>query len=226
MTARGATPWRASSPDAARAPWPARRRQVRRLWFMVAALLSLLVVQLGATFGLVFAVVAVTKDSRVDADTSALLDRSGSYLGTTPVFLSVTSSDVPDAVFADVRTIYVALPAGGAAQLQVTGFLRLPVSALGANADGLTYGPLVLLTPQGNMLLAGEAVTPLDAVLPDLVADASAAVTNLFAAQAAGRHLLEGWTLGTGSVMTGATTGSLPGGLRTARPMAVSEPRG
>jgi hypothetical protein len=202
---------------------------------MVAALLSLLVVQLGATFGLVFAVVAVTKDSRVDADTSALLDRGGAYLGTTPVFLSVTSSDVPDAVFADVRSIYVTLPTGGAAQLQVTGFLRLPVSALGANADGLTYGPLVLLTPQGNMLLAGEAVTPLDAVLPDLVADASAAVTNLFAAQAAGRHLLagerslsviSGWTTGLGSVMTGATTGSSPGVSTRVRPMAVSAPRG
>jgi hypothetical protein len=201
---------------------------------MVAALLSLLVVQLGATFGLVFAVVAVTKDSHVDADTSALLDRSGSYLGTTPVFLSVTSSDVPDAVFADVRTIYVALPAGGAAQLQVTGFLRLPVSALGANADGLTYGPLVLLTPQGNLLLAGEAVTPLDAVLTGLVADATADVTALFAAQAAGRHLLAGErslsaiysSFGALSVMTGATTGSSPGVSTSVRPMAVSAPRG
>jgi hypothetical protein len=35
-------------------------------------------------------------------------------------------------------------------------------------------------------------VAPLDAVLTDLVADASAAVADLYAAQAAGRHLLAG----------------------------------
>ncbi len=154
---------------------------MRRLLFVVFGLVTLLFVQLGATFGLVFAVVAVTKDSKV-GDGGALVARDGSYLGTTPVLLSVTSSDVPDDTFTDVRSLGVTLAnGGGAAQLQINGFVRLRVEVLGANTQHLTYGPLMLMTPYGNMLLAGTTVTPLDSVLADMIDDATAAATSLFA---------------------------------------------
>jgi hypothetical protein len=235
--------------------------QVRRLVFAVVALLVVLVVQLGATFGLVFAVVAVTsaqrarcacagsclasltdtralsvkpptEDSKVDSE-NALVARDGSYLGTTPVLMTVTSSEVADSVFADVRSIYVETASGVAAQLAVDGFVRLPLSALGANAGGLTYGPLVLLTAQGSYALVGETVTALSDNTLDAFATAAAAQVSTLGVgsgrhllgAAGGRELTQKTTIG--SVIAGATTGSTSstryGGMHS---MAVTAPRG
>lgn len=206
--------------------------KVRRLVFAVVALLVVLVVQLGATFGLVFAVVAVTKDSKVDSE-NALVARDGSYLGTTPVLMTVTSSEVADSVFADVRSIYVETASGVAAQLAVDGFVRLPLSALGANAGGLTYGPLVLLTAQGSYALVGETVTALSDNTLDAFATAAAAQVSTLGVgsgrhllgAAGGRELTQKTTIG--SVIAGATTGSTSstryGGMHS---MAVTAPRG
>ncbi len=158
--------------------------------------------------------------------------RDGTYLGTTPVLMTVTSSEVADSVFADVRSIYVETASGVAAQLAVDGFVRLPLSALGANAGGLTYGPLVLLTAQGSWALVGETVTPLsDNTLGTFATAAAAQISTL--GVSSGRHLLgaaggrELTQTTTGSVITGATTGSTSskryGGVHS---MAVTAPRG
>jgi hypothetical protein len=194
-------------PRPLRRPRPLPAPQVRRLLFVIAALVTLLFVQLGATFGLVFAVISVTKDSHVDGS-GALVGRDGSYLGTAPVLLSIMSSDVPDAAFTDVRSLSVQLAnGGGTAQLQVNGFVRLPVSALGSNTQALVNGPLMLLTPYGNMLLAGTTVTPLDSVLADMIHDATTVATSLSTASPSRRSLLASPLTG-GTVTVGAISGT------------------
>jgi hypothetical protein len=170
-----------------------------------------------------------SEDSKVDGG-GALVARDGSYLGTTPVLLAVTSSEVGDDVFADVRSIYVETPATGVtALLAVDGFVRLPLSALGNNnAAGLTYGPLVLFTAQGNWALVGETLTPLDTTLSTFATTAAAQISALGLGSSAGRHLLGAaggrdlQSVSSGTIVVGASTGS----RAAIRPSAVSAPRG
>ena len=155
-------------------------QQVRRLTILALLLTLLLFVQLGATFGLVFAVVAVTKDSHVSASTGALVARDNTLLGTAPVLGTSLTSETPDADLASARSVSLTL-ADATLSVRVDGFLRLPLSAFGANTAGFTYGPVVLLTPAGQVLLAGDQATPLT---NDLTTAVTAATTNAAAALA------------------------------------------
>ena len=172
LTARGHLPACAGA-DACAA------QQVRRLTILALLLTLLLFVQLGATFGLVFAVVAVTKDSHVGS-TGALVARDNTLLGTAPVLGTSLTSETPDADLASARSVSLTL-ADATLSVRVDGFLRLPLSAFGANTAGFTYGPVVLLTAAGQVLLAGDQATPLT---NDLTAAVTSATTNAASALA------------------------------------------
>ena len=160
-------------------------RQVRRLTILAALLTLLLFVQLGATFGLVYAVVATTKDTHVSGSTGALVARDNTLLGTAPVLGTSLTSEMPDADLASARSVSLML-ADATLSVTVDGFLRLPLSALGANAAGLTLGPVVLLTPAGQVLLAGDQATPLTSDLTTAVTTATTNAASALASLAGG----------------------------------------
>jgi hypothetical protein len=130
---------------------------------------------------------AVTKDTKVDS-TGALVARDGTYLGTTAVTYPLMTSDIPDSAFNDVRSIFYTTTDGASVTLQVNGHIRLPASTLGGTAE---YGPLVMLTQNGNFLMAGQSMVQLapQQTLDALVADATAQAIALSTPSVSGRHL-------------------------------------
>lgn len=132
-------------------------------------------------------VMAVTKDTKVDS-TGALVARDGTYLGTTAVTYPLMTSDIPDSAFNDVRSIFYTTTDGASVTLAVNGHIRLPASTLGGTAE---YGPLVMLTQNGNFLMAGQSMVQLapQQTLDALVADATAQAIALSTPSVSGRHL-------------------------------------
>ena len=59
---------------------------------------------------------------------------------------------------------------------------KAPLATLGANSLGLTLGPVVLLTPAGSVLLAGDAATPLGTDVSTAVTAANAQAASALAA--------------------------------------------
>ena len=149
----------------------------------------------------------MTKDTEVDSSSGALVARrDGTFLGTTAVTYSLSSSEVPDDAFSEVRSLVYSTASGATITLDVDGHVRLPASTLGGTAE---YGPLVMLTQNGNFMLAGPTMVELapQLTLDAVVADATAQAVALSTQSGTGRHLLQdGW----GTLVVNPSAGKKP----------------
>ena len=118
--------------------------------------------------GLVYVVVAWQKDVSVNSN-NELMTRSGAPLGVSSVVVPVLTSETPDAAFNELTSVTFA-DAGASFTFPLTGYARLPTSALGANAEGLSLGPIALFTAKGNLLLLGTTLAPMDGAVAAFVA--------------------------------------------------------
>ena len=132
-------------------------------------------------------VVEWQKDTFVNSN-NQMTTRSGSPLGVSQVVIPILTSETPDASFNELTTVQF-FTGGAEFTMPLMGYARLPVSALGANAGGLSLGPIALFTAQGNLLLAGSTLTPMDGVLVNFT-DTILAEGTAIGAHHAGRRLL------------------------------------
>ena len=148
-------------------------------------------------------------------NSGALVARDGTFLGTTAVTYPLTSSEVPDSAFNDVRSLFYTTTDGASVTLQVNGHIRLPASTLGGTAE---YGPLVMLTQNGNFLMAGQSMVQLapQQTLDALVANATAQTIALSTPSVSGRHLSQ-YSQYAVPVGGGFTVLPPPGGLQPAK---------
>ncbi len=167
----------------------------------------------------------MTKDTEVDSSSGALVARrDGTFLGTTAVTYSLSSSEMPDDVFSEVRSLVYSTASGATITLDVDGHVRLPASTLGGTAE---YGPLVMLTQNGNFMLAGPTMVELapQPTLDAVVADATAQAVALSTQSGTGRHLQ-----GSSSLLQGSSWGSLtvtpPAGSKSYTTLGVGSKSG
>jgi len=153
----------------------------------------------------VFAVVAVTKDTKV-SPTGSLTGRDGSILGTASSVTYSTTSETDDVTLMALDRVSLMMN-NTLVSFSVSGYLRLPLYTA-PSSMGLLQGPVVLLTPHGAVLMADSAAAPLDLdldlPLTDLVPAAiNKATAALASVSVSGRRLL---SLSSGVVGTGTST--------------------
>ena len=157
--------------------------------------------------GLVYVVVEWQKDTFVNSN-NQMTTRSGSPLGVSQVVIPILTSETPDASFNELTTVQF-FTGGASFTMPLMGYARLPVSALGANTGGLSLGPIALFTAQGNLLLAGSTLTPMDGAVAtftdEIIAEGSAI------GAAGRRHLLShgSTTMGSCSASSSSSSGAI-----------------
>ena len=176
-------------------------KNVSRLAKLALALFLLCVCNLAAIFGLVYSVVALTKDSKVDAN-NQLVTRAGTPVTTGPALsvLPVGSTTLPTAfayvAFTTAAGYNYSLPVDGAvmpnAMRKLSPMLTdSPIHSAGYVAIPNQAGAAVLFTPAGNVLYYQGTVTPYDTTLDALAASVvTPAAAYLSQQLSAGRRLL------------------------------------
>ena len=180
-------------------------KNVRRLVKVAVALFCLCVFNLAAIFGLVFSVVALTKDSKVDSN-NQLVTRSGTPVSTAPALavLPIGATALPAAfayvAFTTAQGFNFSLSVDGASSrhtgdphhhCMLTSRLgTLPLSP-GYVAIPNQPGAAVLFTKAGNLLYYQGDATPFDTTIDALAASViTPAAAYLQQQLSAGRRLL------------------------------------
>ena len=150
-------------------------RSVRRLVKLAIALCLLLGMQLAATFGLVYGVVAITKDTKVSSDTGAVLVTKGNV----PISTGAVVVENPagtEGLPASFSAVVLTTPGGFDVTANVEGYIAVP----GQNSAA------VLFTPLGRVLYFQGTVMAYDDSLDALALSVTTPAAAFIAQQLGG----------------------------------------